>query len=122
MAEHLREMIEYLESRDKSQRVIGPFIQEQLVRSGERDVHFASMWLIEWLLYNASVGYRGAAEVPAKAPFALTLYDMISRSEQLSGLFIATANSLDYRPEVEADTRRQIEYLVPADFLRDAKP
>jgi hypothetical protein len=116
---HLRQIIQYADSGRGGGRVVGPFVAEALRRHGPRDVHFACVWVVNWLSANRGLGYAGPDELDPKAPFTRALREMISRSGELSGIFVTTPDSLDYRPGLAPELRREVERVVPKDWMHD---
>ena len=118
---HLRQIIDYAATSGRGrERIVGPFVREHLANSGERDVHFACVWIVNCLVHFARVGHDGPYEVNPRAPFSRTLREMISGSAELSRLFVATPESLDYRPDLTPEQRRELESLAPPDWQADA--
>jgi hypothetical protein len=122
MKPHLLQIIEYMKTRATVNvpRIVGPFLQESLDLHGARDVHFACVWLIDFLAGNRHRGYRGPDSVPVEAPFGRALREMMSQSTELSGLLKLTPDGFDYNDDASEEVRRAAEGLVPADWGRDA--
>src|SRR5215203_6102581 len=114
---HFREIVNFV-GTEHTASVTGPFVAEQLGRHGPTEVHFAFMWMLNWLLRSRVLGYRGAEALPPAAPFSRALHEIVSSSDQLSALFATSPTSLDYRAELGPEARHELEASVTGDFGR----